>query len=953
MNPDNSEWRFAEDENKDQEFSGNTVDDALLKWKDSLRESNKSLISTWAYKSTNVSLKLHPKTAPCNWFGISCNTAKSVTSINLSNSSLQGTLHQFPFLSLPNLTYFNLSNNKIFSTIPPQISTLSKLTYLDLSYNNMSGKIPPEIVNLKNLKALYLVENQFNGPFPSEIGNMTSLLKVDLEKNQFSGSIPPSLGDLRSLNFLGLSYNSLSGPIPEELGKLNSLEVLELSVNKLNGTVPTSLGELTNLKVLCLRENKFSGSVPQGIGNLANLTVLQLDTNRFTGYLPQNVCGSGQLKKLIAYDNDFFGPIPKSLRNCTSLLRVRLEGNRLTGNVSEDFGVYPNLEYIDLSHNKFHGEISRSWQQCTNLKALQLAGNDLSGEIPLEIGFTSQLRKLDLSSNHLVGVIPKELRFLTSLLNLTLGNNKLFGGIPMELGSLTMLNYLDLSSNRLNGSISRVLWNNLLDVNYLNLSNNRFSQEIPLRLGNLVRLSQLDLSYNLLSGEIPWQMSKMQSLETLNLSHNRLSGSIPPSFANMLGLLHIDISYNQLDGPVPNSAAFREASGEGLEGLEGNIGLCGSFGGLKPCKNVSRKNHLKFTFLIIVPVLGGLIALFVLIGLTAIIVARRRKRERDRREVQEDHDTQENHTVFFSVLNFDGRAMYEEIIRATDDFNPVFCIGEGGYGSVYKANLELPNFMSFNVAVKKLHPPREEGHRRLPNEFLNEIRALLEIRHRNIVKLYGFCSHERHSFLVYEYVARGSLARILREEEEAKEVGWKKRVNIVRGVAHALAYMHHGCSPPIVHRDISSNNVLLDSEFEARVSDFGTAKLLNPDSSNWTALAGTYGYIAPELAYTMKVTEKCDVYSFGVLALEVMMGKQPGDFIFSLSSQSNGGNSLIMSTLMEILDQRLPPPTTQVEIELRTVASVVIACLNIEPQSRPTMYVISQMLSPPQSVHYS
>ena len=133
----------------------------------------------------------------------------------------------------------------------------------------------------------------------------------------------------------------------------------------------------------------------------------------------------------------------------------------------------------------------------------------------------------------------------------------------------------------------------------------------------------------------------------------------------------------------------------------------------------------------------------------------------------------------------------------------------------------------------------------LGEEFLNEIRALLDIRHRNIVKFYGFCLHERQSFLVYEYLERGSLAGMLRNDDEAKELDWSKRVKIIKGVAHALAYMHHGCSPPIVHRDISSNNVLLDAEFEARVSDFGTAKLLNPDSSNWTALAGTFGYVAP------------------------------------------------------------------------------------------------------------
>ncbi|BBH03275.1 Leucine-rich repeat receptor-like protein kinase family protein [Prunus dulcis] len=174
---------------------------------------------------------------------------------------------------------------------------------------------------------------------------------------------------------------------------------------------------------------------------------------------------------------------------------------------------------------------------------------------------------------------------------------------------------------------------------------------------------------------------------------------------------------------------------------------------------------------------------------------------------------------------------------------------------------------------------------KISKEFLNEVRALSEIRHRNIVKLYGFCAHKRHSFLVYEYLERGSLATMLSKNEEAKELGWSKRVNIVKGLAHALSYMHHDCLPPIVHRDISSKNILLDSEYEACVSDFGTAKFLNPDSTNWTALQARMATWHQELAYTMEVNENCDVYSFGVVTLEIIMGKHPGD-LFSSFYQS-------------------------------------------------------------------
>lgn len=184
--------------------------------------------------------------------------------------------------------------------------------------------------------------------------------------------------------------------------------------------------------------------------------------------------------------------------------------------------------------------------------------------------------------------------------------------------------------------------------------------------------------------------------------------------------------------------------------------------------------------------------------------------------------------------------MHDEIIKSTDCFNSVYCIGKGGHGSVYKANLQSGS----TVAVKKIHQ-FQDGEKTCRKEFLNEIRALTKIRHRNIVKLFGFCSYSRYSFLVYEYLDGGNLATILGNDEEAKELDWSKRINIVKGVANALFYMHHNCSPPIVHRDITSKNILLDSEYEAHVSDFGTAKLLNADSSHWTALAGTYGYVAP------------------------------------------------------------------------------------------------------------
>ncbi|KAI6687745.1 hypothetical protein NL676_024573 [Syzygium grande] len=936
-------------------FASTLEAQALLKWKSSLQNQNQSAssLSSWILPPQNATSSNATAVSACGWYGISCNLARSVMGINLTGSNIRGTLDEFPFSSLPYLTYIDMYINELSGGIPPQVGLLINLTYLDLSFNQLSGKIPPEIGNLSKLEVLHLISNELNGSIPDEIGqlrllnelalysnqldgslpsslgNLSSLARLYIYNNSFSGSIPPreletssstqpklqqsdrfnpsTLGNLTELTLLYLYGNQLSGNIPDDLGNLRAMIDLQLSINQLSGPVPSSLGNLTDLENLYLRENQLSGSIPGFLGDLMYLVVLQLDTNQFTGFMPDNLCRGGSLSNLTMAGNYLTGFIPRSLRNCTSLLRVRLEDNQLTGNISDSFGVYPNLDFMDLSFNNFYGEISAKWGSCQHLRDLRIAGNNITGRLPPEIGNATELQGLDFSSNGLVGMIPEELGKLTSLVRLNLSRNQLSGSLSPAIVSLSGLQRLDLSRNRLSMSIPESI-GQLADLFHLDLSNNRLSQEIPGQIGMLTHLSELDLNNNSLIGEIPAQFSSLQSLVKLDLSHNNLSGPIYAIFEDMPGLAVVDISYNKFQGPVPNTTAFQEAP---TEALQGNAGLCGNVDGLQPCSQsrTRRKNsnsHEK-VFLIVFLTLGAFL-LFSFIGIYYIL--HRRKKQR---QVEQTHEREK----LFSISTYNGRILHEEIIEATENFNERYCIGCGGYGRVFRAKLRS----GLVVAVKKLHQMSDSGQTN-QKEFQNEIRALTEIRHRNIVRLHGFCSHSQHSFLVYEYVERGNLSAILSDEGEGKN--WV-------GIGGQIF-----------------NNILLDSEYEARVSDFGTAKLLKLDTSNWSAVAGTYGYIAPELAYTMKVTEKCDVYSFGVVAIEVIHGKHPGETISSLSDVSD---KEIPRILENMLDPRLPAPMPSIEDELLVIFKLAIACLSTNPLLRPSMNMVSQVLSAPSAAH--
>ncbi|KAI3872987.1 hypothetical protein MKW92_025136 [Papaver armeniacum] len=1088
--------------------------ESLLKWKSTLGNQSHSYLHSWKRSS------IANTTSPCKWFGITCNNEESVTELNLTNSNLQGTLQSFNFSSFANCVSLDLSINKLFGSIPPQIGNLSKLTYLDLSINNFSGQIPVEIgfltnmsllgisqnqisgsipasicnlnnltilyldgnklsgyipqdigklisltdlefsrnyligqiptsiCNLSNLNTLYLYENKLSGYIPQEIGKLKSLVKLEVTTNNLSGPIPASICNLSNLNILYLFENKLSGYIPQEIGRLKSLVDLELSRNNLGGPIPAYICNLSNLNILYLHTNKLSGKIPQeigklkslvdlrlskndlsgpipaSIGNLGQLTTLDLSENKISGNIPLKIGKLRSLTSLELYTNNLIGQVPISLCKLTNLRNLSMFGNHLSGTIPQDIGRLQSLSDLQLAGNNFSGQIPISICNLSNLNILHLFKNKFSGGIPQGIGNLRSLTQLNLAKNNLIGSIPTSLCNLSNLKLLALFENQLSGSIPEEIGKLNSLMDLELSVNYLTGPIPSSICNlsNLnilyLDENQLSgtipldiarlgslsdfqihknnlvgqipaslcnstvgmlqhlylfenqlsgpipkqlgecsnlleldLSTNNLNGSIPIEIGGLISIQiLLDLSQNELSGEIPSDFGKLNKLERLNLSHNILSGSIPSSFVEMLSLTTVYISYNELSGPIPNIKAFRDAP---FDALKNNSGLCGNHsGGFKPCNSSviirRKKDKPRLALIILVPLFGSLFLLFTFF---AIYFCLRKRLARNLAQADQATATNPRSNIF-SVQDYDGKLVFEEIIEATENFDTKYCIGTGGYGSVYKAELSTGQVF----AVKKLHPSDEDSDIIDHKPFESEVQALTEIRHKNIVKLFGFCSSvERQiSFLVYEFVERGSLNKILCDAEQAVEFDWIKRLRFIKGTADALAYMHHDCIPAIVHRDISSNNVLLDFEYKARVSDFGTARILKPDSSNWTSLAGTYGYVAPELAYTMKVTEKCDVYSFGVLVLEVLHGRHPSEIITLLSpellptssstSTSNVRNKKNIM-LKDILDECLDAPTDVVKKEIMYFVKVALSCLRCDPHTRPTMQEASAELS--------
>ncbi|XP_020099153.1 receptor-like protein kinase HSL1 [Ananas comosus] len=666
-------------------------------------------------------------------------------------------------------------------------------------------------------------------------------------------------------------------------------------MNSLSGPLPDDFFLAPSLQSVHLYENDLSGPVPPTLGLARCLADLRLFSNRLSGPLPADLGRNSPLSFVDLSENSISGEIPAGICDGSALEQLLLLDNQLSGPIPASLARCRTLMRVRLQNNGLSGEVPAEFWGLPHVWLLELAANSLSGGIAPEISAAANLSQLLISDNRFSGPIPETIGDLPNLYEFSAANNHLDGPLPNSLANLSNLGQLDLHNNSLSGELLTGIqnWNKLTQ---LNLAANELTGAIPPELGKLPVLNYLDLSDNLLTGEVPAQLQNLK-LNQLNLSNNRLTGTLPPLYAS---------------GAYANS-------------FLGNPGLCGGASGPCPGRRAGVSDRRDIIW-ILRAIFVAAAAIFVL-GLVWFSVKYRSYKKSKIRIDKSKWMLTSFHKLGFSEY---------EIMDCLDEDN---VIGSGASGKVYKAVLSNGEA----VAVKKLWgAPARKEYNNDNDGFEAEVATLGKIRHKNIVKLWCCCTHKECKLLVYEYMPNGSLGDLLHSSKGGL-LDWPTRYKIALDAAEGLSYLHHDCVPAIVHRDVKSNNILLDGEFGAKVADFGVAKVVGMGPKSMSVIAGSCGYIAPEYAYTLRVNEKSDIYSFGVVILELVTGRRPVDPEF-------GEKDLVKwvcSTLEEkgidhVFDKKLDVATFKEE--MRRVLSIGLLCASSLPINRPSMRRVVKML---------
>lgn len=900
--------------------------------------------------------------------------------LNLSSNSIADSgkgEYRFPLLETLDLSFNQISSVADVGRI---LLAGSGIRFLDISSNAISGEIGGGVLEgCGHVIALNLSSNHLAGDLSRDLAYCTSLEDINLSNNNFSGKIPvETLAKISDLKNLQISFNNLSGELPKSLSNLTKLELLDFSSNALTGFIPLSFG--SGLKELRLQNNLFSGRIPATLGNCSSLVSIDLSFNYLTGTIPSEIGSLSFLQDLIMWQNLLEGEIPVDLGRIPALENLILDNNGLTGSIPASLSNCTELNWISLSSNHFTGSIPAWIGGLANLAILKLGNNSFSGAIPPELGECRSLIWLDLNSNRLNGTIPSTLSkqsgniavgFVTGKRYVYLkndgskecrgaGNLLEFAGIRPE--QLSRLPSRPCNFTRVYMGSTRYTFNKKGSMIFLDLSYNELSGQIPKELGIMYYLMVLNLGHNMLSGPIPAELGSLRYAAVFDLSHNSLEGAIPGSFGGLSMLSEIDLSNNKLNGTIPESGQLVTFPSYRYEN---NSGLCGlplpscpkdslSSSGVREQKSRRRQASIAGSIS-----LGLLFSVFCIIAVVLVAVESKK-----RRRMAMDNESSAR-DIYVGSLSHSGSAWkmttakeaqsislaafekplrkltFADLLAATNGFHDSSMIGSGGFGDVYKAQLRDGSV----VAIKKLIHISGQGDR----EFMAEMETIGKIKHRNLVPLLGYCKVAEERLLVYEFMKYGSLEDVLHNRKKANiKLNWAARKKIAVGAARGLAFLHHSCIPHIIHRDMKSSNVLLDENLEARVSDFGMARFMSAMDTHLSVstLAGTPGYVPPEYYQSFRCTTKGDVYSYGVVLLELLSGKPPTD-----STDFGDNNNLVgwakqhsKLRIIDVFDPELLREDPGLELELLEHLKIACACLHDPPMRRPTMLTVMAML---------
>lgn len=922
----------------------------LIVFKAGLRDP-KAKLTSWSEDDNN----------PCSWVGVKCDPRTNrVSELVLDGFSLSGHVGR-GLLRLQFLQILSLANNNFTGTINPDLPHLGSLQVIDLSQNSLSGPIPDEFfMQCGSLRVVSFARNNLTGQIPHSLSLCQTLVAVNFSSNQLSGILPSGIWYLRGLQALDLSDNLLEGEVPEGMENLYDLRVINFRKNWFSGKLPWDIGSCLLLKLLDFSENFFSGSIPESIQRLSSCSSLSLQGNYFAGQIPNWLGDLRSLEILDISGNNFSGGIPSSFGNLELLEKLNLSRNEFTGSLPESLTNCIKLLAIDVSHNLLAGKLP-SWIFKLGIQSVSLSGNRLSGSAEYS-SLTSMeasnggLQVLDLSSNEFSDVLPSDIGVLSSLQFLNMSGNHLLGSIPASIGKLKTASVVDLSDNRLNGSIPSEI-GGVVSLKELRLQKNFLTGKIPSQIVKCSSLTSLMLSQNNLTGPIPASVANLTNLQYVDLSFNKFSGSLPKELTNLSHLLYFNVSHNHLQGDLPLGGFFNTIS---PSSVSGNPSICGSVvnrsctsvhpkpivlnpNSSNPIGSSSSPTHgHKIIFSISALVAIGAAA-FIAIGVIAVTVLNIHARSSVSRsaaplELSGGEDYSCSPTTdpnYGKLVMFSGDADFGAGTQAL--LNKDCELGRGGFGVVYRTVLRDGR----SVAIKKL---TVSSLIKSQEDFEREVKGIGKIRHHNLVALEGYYWTPSLQLLIYEYITCGSLYKNLHDGLGKSCLTWRQRFNIILGMAKGLAHLH---KINIIHYNLKSTNVLIDSSGAPKVGDFGLARLL-PTLDRCilsSKIQSALGYMAPEFAcQTVKITEKCDVYGFGILVLEVVTGKRPVEYmeddVVVLCDMVRG--ALEEGRVEECLDQKLLGnfPAD----EAIPVVKLGLICASQVPSNRPDMNEVINIL---------